>query len=365
MPRRTQLLLALVLAGAAAAAWWMSRPVAEPQGWVPDPEGNRVFTASLGDEGLFRSAAPKAMAAAEERETFLYRAMYEAHQKRYGRQWVVGRQLNGSCVAWGAMHAVLIAESVSWKAGQRDSPPLIPSTEAIYGGSRCEARGRTFAGWTDGSTGFHAAKWLREWGVVYREPFPSLGVDLTTYSAELEKQWGAYGCGGQNDNGRMDAEAKRHPCRYVSKVRTWEELKAAVVGGFPVTIASNQGFSTGPRDAMGFSRPQGNWAHQMCVIGIRFKDSGREGALILNSWGPDYMGRGAAAGGKYPADQPDGSFWCDRETMERSILAADDSWAIGDIHGWEPRRIDNHGWQGLPPWQLPPDVSVLVQEPTR
>jgi hypothetical protein len=35
--------------------------------------------------------------------------------------------------------------------------------------------------------------------------------------------------------------------------------------------------------------------------------------------------------------------------MERGILSADDSWAIGDIDGWKPRDLDNHGWQQLPP----------------
>jgi hypothetical protein len=358
MTRRAQLLLVVVLAAAAAGAWLSgSWQASDRFGYTPDPEGNREFTASLGDDGLFRSAAPRCMAAAEDRDTFLWRPMLEAHRARYGRDWVVGRQEIGSCVAWGAMHAVYVAESVSWKTGIRVDPPPVPSTEAIYGGSRVEARSRTFAGWSDGSTGFHAAKWLREWGVVYREPFPSLGFDLTKYDSKIEKEWGAYGCGGQNDGGKMDAIARQHPVRYVAKVGTWDELKAAIVSGFPCTIASNQGFSTGPRDALGFSRPQSNWAHQMCVIGYRTAASGREGVLILNSWGPNYMGVGANAGGKWPPDQPDGSFWCDRQTMERGILSADDSWAIGDIDGWKPRDLDNHGWQQLPPASVA-DVTI-------
>ena len=100
----------------------------------------------------------------------------------------------------------------------------MPASESIYGGSRVEARNRPEGGggWSDGSYGGAAAKWLRDWGVVYRQPFADLGYDLTNYSAERAKNWGNYGNGVQGDKGRLDKLAKRHPARHVVAVRTWE-----------------------------------------------------------------------------------------------------------------------------------------------
>lgn len=316
-------------------------------GYRPDPAGVERFLGELGDEATFAAAAPDCMANATGRDVFLYRAMLEAHQARYGKPFVVGRQLNGSCVAWGAMHAVYCAESLAWKLGKRAEPPTMPSTESIYGGARCEARGRTFAGWTDGATGWGAARWLRDWGVLYRQKYAD--VDLTTYSATLEKSWGAYGNGGQNDDGRLDAVAKKTPCRHIAQVKTWPELVAALEAGFPVTVASSQGFNS-TRD-QGFCRAQGTWMHQMAILGIVHAKnapahirSKRDGALILNSWGPEYLG-----GDPYTADQPAGSFYAERAVVER-MLAQGDSYAIGDVDsGFAWRKIDHAEWMADAP----------------
>ena len=335
-------LFALFLIAGSVAAWWMSQPSqrAEPFGWQPDPEGAARFLGEL-PEPYFAQAAPEAMRRAKPIDTFLYRAMDRAHRARYGKPFVVGRQGIGDCVSWGAAHAVYCAEAVDWDLGKLAEPPKVPSTEAIYGGSRVEARGRAegSGGWSDGSTGFGAAKWLRDWGVVYRQPFPDLGYDLTTYSADRAKQWGNWGAGGQGDRGRLDAIAKKHPCKHVVQVRTWDELVAAIESGFPVTIASSVGFNSGPRDSDAFCAASGTWMHQMAIVGVRFAANGspRDGALIMNSWG-NYVG-----GGKWPDDMPDGCFWASRETVQR-ILSQNDSWAIGSVDGFGWRDIHHDGW---------------------
>lgn len=351
---RTIAAAGLLLAAALLAAESCRRrpgPVAaDPSdfGYRPDPAGVQRFIAELGPDGRFAEAAPDCMARATGADVHLYRAMLEAHQARYGVPFVVGRQLNGSCVAWGAMHAVYCAESLAWKLGKRAEPPLLPSTESIYGGARCEARGRTFAGWSDGATGWGAARWLRDWGVIYRKAYPELGLDLTTYNATLEKSWGAYGNGGQADAGKLDAVAKKTPCRHIAQVQTWDELVAALEAGFPVTVASSQGFSS-TREG-GFCRAQGTWMHQMAILGVVHANNAppgkrpRDGALILNSWGPDYLG-----GDTYTADQPAGSFYAERPVVER-MLAQGDSYAIGDVDsGFAWRKINHTEWMGAPP----------------
>ncbi len=327
-------------------------------GYTPDPAGAAEFLESL-DVRFFRDAAPDAMAKAEERDTFLYRAMDAAHRERYGKPFAPERQGIGDCVGWGAAHAVYCAESVEWQLGNRSEPPIFPSTEALYGGSRVEARGkpgdgsRPVGGWSDGSTGYAAAKWLRDWGVVYRRQHELKkngggGVevlDLRDYSSERAKQYGAYGCGGRDDGGRLDKIAAETPCRHVVAVKTWDELVAAITSGYPVTIASSQGF-TKTRDADGFCKASGTWMHQMCIAGIRFKKNGgggvpRDGALVLNSWG-DYC-----RGGKWPDDQPDGTFWAERRTVER-ILRQGDCWAIAEVD-FKWRDIRHDRWLGIEP----------------
>jgi hypothetical protein len=324
-------------------------------GYTPDPEGVRDFLGEL-QAPYFADAAPDAMAKAQRIDTFLYRAMDDAHRARYGKPFIVGKQGIGDCVAWGAMHAVYCSESVSFQLGQLAEPPLMPASEALYGGSRVEARGRDgsgsspVGGWSDGSYGGAAAKWVRDWGVVYRQPFPELGYDLTNYSAERAKNWGAYGNGGQGDKGRLDTIAKKHPARHVVAIRTWDELVAAITAGFPVTIASSQGFGS-RTDESGILPAQGVWMHQMMILGLRFADNPVppnappgfkrvDAALVLNSWGTRWI----SYAGKYPSDQPDGSFWAEKAVVER-ILRQGDSYAIGDIKtGFKWRDIHHGNW---------------------
>ena len=75
--------------------------------------------------------------------------------------------------------------------------------------------------------------------------------------------------------------------RHVVAVRTWDECVAALTAGFPVTIASSQGFAN-RTDEAGVLSPSGTWMHQMSLVGIRFKENSPAGvravdaALILN-----------------------------------------------------------------------------------
>jgi len=316
-------------------------------GYTPDPAGVAKFLDEL-PEKYFAQAGADAMAKAVHRDTFLYRQMDRAHRARYGVPFKVGRQGIGDCVSWGAMHAVYCAESVDFDLGKIPEAPLMPSTESIYGGARVEARGRPgdgkspVGGWSDGATGWGAARWLRDWGVVYRDQVG--GHDLRVYDPQRAKAWGAYGNGGQGDGGRLDAIAKRHPCKHVVAVKTWPELVAAVTSGYPVTIASSVGFNSGNRDADAFCAASGTWMHQMCVVSVRFAENAtsetkrpRDGALIMNSWG-NYVG-----GPKWPHDMPDGCFWAERSAIER-ILAQGDSYAIGSVDGFKFRDLDNGGW---------------------
>jgi hypothetical protein len=302
-------------------------------GYEPDPQGAAAFAESLPNP-TFSQAAPDAMEKAEPQDTFLWRAMDAAHRARYGSPFKVSNQGSvGSCVAHGAAHALYASESVAWSIGERSEPPMWASQASIYGGSRCEIRSKQENRGGDGSTGYHAAKWLKEYGVIYAKPYPS--VDCTDNSPSRCKDWGRYGNGGKG-NTKLDQTAKETPARYVTKVSNWDELVAAICTGNAVTIASSQGFSKAC-DEDSFLSPRGTWMHQMALVGI--KVTGRQGACVMNSWGGEWL---TYPDVRWPEDLPDGCFWADRKVIER-ILSQQDSWAISEV-AFKYRDIHHNNW---------------------
>jgi hypothetical protein len=319
-----------------ALALW---PGNERFGYRPADRSERdSFVATLRGRTL-SEAAPKLAAStdqADESPVLLYRALNEAWLAKKGRPFVVEEQGIGDCVSWGSKHAVDIHMAVLWKIGALPDWKESAS-EANYGGARVEARGIRFAGYQDGATGYDAAKWLKNWGVLYRQPYDL--ADLSTYSAARAKEWGAHGCGGRDDQGRLDEVARSHPIKDVAPCTSWEEAVTALKNGYPIFVCSNQGFSS-DRDADGFAAPTKRWAHCMCFCGVRFD---RPGLLCLNSWGPRWI-----RGPKWPPDQPDGSFWVDKKTADYMLkgggFPTSDSYAVSGLDGFPWQKIDHQQW---------------------
>lgn len=310
-------------------------------GYTPNPKATAAFLGTL-PKPTIRDAGPDLLRRATgDKPVLLYRALHEAFAAHSGGQsWQVGAQGIGDCVSWGWAHGADIHLAVRWKLGE-SSEWRAAATEAIYGGSRVEAlcgddscRG----GWGDGSYGGAAAKWTRDWGILFRQPYEGFSFDLSTYDRSRAKQWGNYGCGGQGDSGKLDALAKAHPLD-VALVRSFAEAAAAIEAGYPVPVCSGRGFSS-KRDAQGFCRPSGSWSHCMCFIGVRYD---RPGLLCLNSWGPNWV-----SGPKWPEDQPDGSFWVDA-SVASGMLDGGDSFAISGYRGFPWRDLKHGDWVRVEP----------------
>ena len=327
---------------------WNLQPEEQPQfyvsgdaeenfGYKPDPLDTKAFLEEL-DRPLFSDAGEDVIKKAKGIDTFLYRPAVEGYKERYGKDFVVEKQGIGDCVSWAWAHSAWIASSVDWSEGELQEPPAFPCTEAIYGGSRCEARGKTYAGYSDGSYGAAAARWLKDWGVVERGEYEDF--DLSAYSSKRAKDWGAYGAGGKG-NTFVDDLAREHPASSVALVRTFEEAAAAIESGFPIAVCSGQGFSK-TRDSNGFCRPQGSWSHAMSFISCRYGD--KPGLLCLNSWGPTWVD-----GPKWPEDQPEGSFWVDKETVNKMLGRYEDSFAVGGVSGFHWRDLHHGQWLGEAP----------------
>ena len=202
---------------------------------------------------------------------------------------------------------------------------IAPSaTEVIYAGSRVEVGGGNLRG--DGSTGAWAAEFLRQWGALLRQEY--LGkYDFTVYDGNLTRSMGRGRVGVPAD---LEPLAKLHPVKTVSIVRSWEECRDVVANGCPVAMCSNLGFRT-TRDKDGFlTRARRPWYHAMLITGID-DESSRPGALVQNSWGPDWVD------GPTRYDQPAGSFWVDASTIDAG-MRQDDSFALSGYVGYP--RLD-------------------------
>lgn len=232
----------------------------------------------------------------------------------------------GSCVSFGTACAVehlllaQIAQARKDGGPAKEFKPLVQ--EVIYGGSRVEIGGGRISG--DGSVGAWAAQFVAQWGVVPRGSNID-GFDLTTYSESRCRQWGREGV-----PAKLETVARQSPVKGTALVKTAEEAEKAIRQGYAIAVCSNQGFAS-TRDADGFARAQGSWAHCMAIIGVR--KGSRPGFFIQNSWGSNWI-----RGPRFPADAPAGGFWAEWSVVER-MLRQGDSWAFSDAVGFPSREL--------------------------
>jgi len=243
--------------------------------------------------------------------------------------WKRGAQGIGDCVSWGWELLCTIAAAVrahasrgEWRFGGEYA------TEPIYGGSRVEALGKRRGGYSDGSYGGAAAKWITGWGALLRENYSHVGganaeYDLRTYSSDKAKSWGNFGCGGDGDADKLDNKAKEFPLGHCVLVSTYDEAALAIANGYPVAVCSGYGF--GPRGAGGWLSRKGSWSHCMCFVGVRFDEPG---LLLANSWGNSWGGKNP----HYPSTMPSAFQKCSgwvRKDDVNGMLRGQDSFAGG------------------------------------
>ena len=285
------------------------------QGWVCDPLAVEKVIKADGIKSLAEAIGPQSGDRAVRTDLTVYL------KKVYGDTWHLHQGSCGSCVAFGAALACDILTSIQIIDNGMEKPAGRTDPMTIYWGSRVEIGGSKL--WGQGSVGAWAAKYLKDYGVIPQAHYPEM--DLSKYDASVC-------CGGRARSGvpdSLETIARQHPVKAYAQVNTFEELATAIENGYPVTVASDQGFSK-QRDADGFARPQGSWAHQMCVVGVRHD---KPGALVANSWGAYYTGG--------PADMSPATKWVAAATIEH-MFRSGDSFALSDLTGWERKGL-NYG----------------------
>lgn len=290
-------------------------------GWVRNDAGVDAIKATL-PHPVFAQAAPHLMGDGTDKDIFLYLAWKDV----LGSYPNYVAQAIGDCTAVGTGHAIDLLQCIQIVIGKKAETYKETCTEALYG------NGRRIAGmlrsWGDGCYGSAVAKAATQYGVIPRE-------EVGAYSGQRAKNWGNTGTPEE-----INQKSADHKIRTISQVTTWSELCAALANGYPVTVASMQGF-TMTRDSNGVCQPQGSWAHLMFIAGV-LNSSGH--ALICQSWGPN------VPSGPLSHDQPNFTFWAPKATVQR-MLASQDSWAFSNFDGYPgqplPSAWSHKGWSGF------------------
>lgn len=284
-------------------------------GWIFDPAGVMQCVAAL--PPAFRAwstCASSLDGTGAGKMTLLYPML----TKVAGRFPLRNQGQIGSCVAVSSAGATDTLQAVQMLLHKQSQGFKLISAEAYYGFSRVEVGGGRL-GNGDGSLGAWAATAATKFGCLTEER-------VGAYSVQRCKEWGVKGVPDE-----YEPEAKKHTVKSVTRVQGWENARDAITNGYPVTLASNQGFSS-QRDGEGFCSPSGQWAHQMYLAAVDEEHS-RPGGLIVNSWGPSWVS------GPRRHDQPEGTFWADASVIDR-MCKSGDCWAYSDFEGFAPRHID-------------------------
>lgn len=298
-------------------------------GYDPDPAGAEAFASTLPRPTLAQ-AGPDLVADGKT-EAHLWPALLQCSPNwRRGSQGMVG-----SCVGWGASLAVDLTSACDivyrrepevWRGRTIES--------SLYGFSRVEARGKTVNNGGDGSTGFHAAKAIRELGCLHYGVEYGSVVIAESGKAERDRAWGRNGVPNE-----LEPYARERRCSEVTLAVDFEQAAAAIQNGYPVVVCSGQGFSMS-RDADGFCKPGGTWWHCMAFAAVRWGK--RPGLLCMNSWGDSNT-----TGKHYPETMPTAvrncSFWVDAEVCTR-MLSGRDSYVYAGYSGFKRTQIPN--WTG-------------------
>jgi hypothetical protein len=272
-------------------------------GWS-DVAERHVMAATM---PTFSQAAPRLMAGAAgagDADLLLYLAMKET----IGSYFNYVAQTIGDCESHGHGHGNDLLQCVEYilaggaKGGLKQDE-IETSTEFLYGAGR---EAGNMLGWQDGAYGSAMVKAMTEIGMIPRSM-------TGPYSGKKAKDWGYRGCPSD-----LKEKAAKWKLGGKALVQNTDELKAAFLNGYPVSVSSGQGFSM-VRDQDGFCHAQGSWPHCMLLCGMRF--GSRPGVLIMNSWGME------APSGPLALDQPTNTFWAEMSVVNR-MLAQQDSWAL-------------------------------------
>lgn len=255
-----------------------------------------------------------------------------------------GRQLRGDCVSWSSRTAGLVSYCNALVYGanpeRHDNPTASP--EAIANGVFSTESWYWYRGYDgDGWTCTDAADvGLKSGGLVLRQAYPDLGIDLTEYTPSKAGRYGR-----TPPPGEVRQMTSRYLLKNATVCRTWEQCRDMLAQGYALSSCGRESFSH-TRDAHGVCRrtPEG-WAHAIAVTAADDRDAikSKYGCGLLhfqNSW-DEYMTGSRTIYG-VEEEIPPGSFWARWDDCANRTFIA---FATGK--GWTANNLPDWGLGGI------------------
>lgn len=273
-------------------------------------------------DGIYETLPDNLIKAAAGRKAFLYRVV----RSLLGKDTRNYPQEIGDCVSFGAKNAIeylICCEKLM--AGDRELfrsifPPY------LYGTGRVQIGGGRL-GNSDGSLGSWMAEAVIKYGAIASDE-----EGVPNYAGSVAKTWGR----NPGPPKKFLDIGVKHPVKSAAKINSWEELVAAIVNGYPCTVASNQGFRMEP-NSQGYHDASGSWAHQMCIMGVDDEHSDPY-ALIVNSWGDvhGHLTDFTDTNEKLPV----GVIRAKKRTIENMIRSGGETFAFSNFDGFPEQDLD-------------------------
>jgi len=299
-------------------------------GWIP-PDGRTVAQEDRHQEYLAQMPKFSLPPVTEEGRYPLWKAGF----KLLGRHLPFIWQLTGSCVGAGGCNMLQVLMAVEIASGDNEEFTL-PWWPYTYGQSR---RLGGMDGRGEGSFGSVWAQAIKECGIFAQKMHSGLPAfrdvqGWTQATREVELDWSD---GDSKFVEPWKSLGLKYPVQTVAPIRSTQDAKAALVNGYPITIASMFGTRTIRRQgspAVNVAEYDTQWAHQMSInecwdhptLGLLF--------LVQNNWGPD----------AHPApsqEEPPGSFYVRENTLARVLSErGTECYAFSAFRGFPARKLD-------------------------
>lgn len=255
-----------------------------------------------------------------------------------------GRQLRGDCVSWSSRTTGLVSYCASLLYGvnhQKNDAP-VASAKAIANGlfateSWYWYRGYDGDGWSCSAA---ADVGLKTGGLVLRQNYPDLGIDLEEYSPSKAGRYGRI-----PPPGEVRAMTSKYLIRNATVCTTWEQVRDMLAQGYAISTCGGEAWSD-RRDQYGVcDRSSDTWRHAISVIGGDDRDEvkkkyGSPLLLFKNSW-DEYMTGGRKIYG-LDREIPRGSYWSRWDDCASRTFIAFSTGA-----GWQANALPDWGLGGI------------------